>query len=151
MRRSCFNEKKRVEEAVCVLKGRIYVLKVAVSVGNQRVEEVVYMRLTPHKIDTPAPCPLVSHPRPIDPKNDNVWSTWIAMEEEIGFLDKADDLRIRQAEQQWEFEVPFNFTTRPTESPLAGLVDTLSKFFLAREQGQGRRSGGLVASGNGGK
>ena len=41
----------------------------------------------------------------VDPKNDNVWATWISMEESLGLLDRADDLRIRQAEQQWEFEV----------------------------------------------
>ena len=41
----------------------------------------------------------------VDPKSDSVWATWVAMEEGLGFLERADDLRIRQAEQQWEFEV----------------------------------------------
>jgi hypothetical protein len=35
-----------------------------------------------------------------------VWNTWVTMEEELGFVDRADELRIRRAEQQWEFEVP---------------------------------------------
>lgn len=51
-----------------------------------------------------------------------------------------------QAEQQWEFEVPAGFTTRPGQavageragvpttalSPMAALTDTLARFFNAR-------------------
>jgi hypothetical protein len=28
------------------------------------------------------------------------------MEEELGFMERAQELRIRRAEQQWEFDVP---------------------------------------------
>ncbi len=108
----------------------------------------------------------------MDPKSESVWATWVSMEEAQGFLERADDLRIRQAEQQWEFEVdlhreragghmamrflfphawglspppncllaplqvPANFTTRPRDSPLAVLADTLARFFTAREKGR---------------
>ncbi|KAG2482122.1 hypothetical protein HYH03_018929 [Edaphochlamys debaryana] len=64
----------------------------------------------------------------VDPKNELTWTSWIAMESEAGFVERADDLRIRQAEQQWEFVVPAGFTTRPAP----GLVDTLAKWFAAR-------------------
>ncbi|GAX83851.1 hypothetical protein CEUSTIGMA_g11276.t1 [Chlamydomonas eustigma] len=69
----------------------------------------------------------------VDPKNDVVWSTWVTMELELGFAERADELRIRQAEQQWEFEVPANFTTRPADSPLSILVESLTQFFSVRE------------------
>lgn len=68
----------------------------------------------------------------VDSKAETVWETWIAMEEELGYLERADELRIRRAEQQWEFEVPAGFTTRPDASPLNSLVDTLARFFKAR-------------------
>lgn len=67
------------------------------------------------------------------------------MEEELGLFDKANELRIRRAEKQWEFVIPSNFTTRRDGGPLAGLGATLSKFFSARE---GATAGG--AGGNGG-
>jgi hypothetical protein len=71
----------------------------------------------------------------VDPKNEKVWSAWIGMEEENGQLERADELRIRRAEQQWEFEVPANFTTRPSaERSLNSLVENLTKFFRARER-----------------
>ena len=41
----------------------------------------------------------------VDPKNDTVWFTWTAMEEDLGFSERAQELRIRQAEKAWEFEV----------------------------------------------
>jgi len=79
----------------------------------------------------------------VDPKNEKVWSTWIGMEQEQGNLERADELRIRRAEQQWEFEVPANFTTRPGDSsPLSGLIDTLSRFFNLRESSSGTNTRG---------
>ncbi|GIL88660.1 hypothetical protein Vretimale_17253 [Volvox reticuliferus] len=64
----------------------------------------------------------------VDPKNETTWASWIAMESELGFVERADELRIRRAEQQWEFVVPAGFTTRPAP----GLLDTLSRFFSLR-------------------
>ncbi|EFJ42835.1 hypothetical protein VOLCADRAFT_83495 [Volvox carteri f. nagariensis] len=64
----------------------------------------------------------------VDPKNETTWASWIAMESEQGFVERADELRIRRAEQQWEFVVPAGFTTRPPP----GLLDTLSQFFSLR-------------------
>lgn len=64
-----------------------------------------------------------------------------------------------QAEQQWEFVVPAGFTTRPANvgavdgpaSPLAGLADTLSRFFSARgwagDGGRGAAGAGAGAQG----
>lgn len=84
----------------------------------------------------------------VDPKAEKVWFTWIAMEADAGQVERADELRIRQAEQQWEFEVPAGFTTRPGGStlmiggqgvppfsPLAALRDTLARFFTVRNAG----------------
>ncbi len=83
----------------------------------------------------------------MDPKAEKVWFTWIAMEADAGYFERAEELRIRSAEQAWEFEVPAGFTTRPGGSaaggtagagdagisnPLAALRDTLSQFFSAR-------------------
>lgn len=71
----------------------------------------------------------------VDPKNEKVWAAWIGMEEENGQLERADDLRIRRAEQQWEFEVPANFTTRPSaERSLNTLMENLATFFKVREK-----------------
>ncbi len=63
------------------------------------------------------------------------------MEEELGRLDAANELRIRRGEQQWEFVIPPTFTTRPSESsPLEAVAATLSRFFKLR-------SGAAAASG----
>ena len=73
----------------------------------------------------------------VDPKNEKVWSAWISMEEEIGQMERAEELMIRRAEQQWEFEVPANFTTRPsTERSLSYLIDNLTRFFSVREKSE---------------
>ncbi|GLC37085.1 Protein high chlorophyll fluorescent 107 [Pleodorina starrii] len=72
----------------------------------------------------------------VDPKNETTWASWIAMESELGFVERADELRIRRAEQLWEFVVPSGFTTRPAP----GLLDTLSRFFSLRGfAGQGQQ------------
>lgn len=65
------------------------------------------------------------------------------MEQELGLYELADELRIRRAEQQWEFEVPAGFTTRPDEAPtpLVALVDSLARFFKARGEGPRKRPG----------
>ncbi len=61
-----------------------------------------------------------------------------------------------QAEQQWEFVVPAGFTTRPANvgagdgpaSPLAGLADTLSRFFSVRGwAGDGGRGAAVAGPG----
>lgn len=49
----------------------------------------------------------------VDPRSESAWSTWIAMEDDLGRGDAAQDLRIRRSEQQWEFVIPSTFTTRP--------------------------------------
>lgn len=66
------------------------------------------------------------------------------MEEDLGRLDAANELRIRRSEQQWEFVIPASFSTRPVEARkggtlpssaggvLQGLLDTLNSFFTAR-------------------
>jgi hypothetical protein len=48
----------------------------------------------------------------VDPKNESTWSTWISMEEDLGRLEAANELRIRRSEQQWEFVIPSSFSTR---------------------------------------
>eukprot|EP00878_Enallax_costatus_P009184 GHUV01009601.1.p1 GENE.GHUV01009601.1~~GHUV01009601.1.p1 ORF type:complete len:573 (+),score=203.07 GHUV01009601.1:762-2480(+) len=93
----------------------------------------------------------------VDPKNESTWSTWIKMEEDLGRLDAANELRIRRSEQQWEFVIPASFSTRPGKGPtpssgggvLQGLLDTLNSFFTARgqaEQQQGGRAAATAAS-----
>ncbi|KXZ45393.1 hypothetical protein GPECTOR_55g299 [Gonium pectorale] len=89
----------------------------------------------------------------VDPKNETTWATWVAMESELGNVERADELRIRQAEQQWEFVVPPGFTTRPTP----GILDTLARFFSVRGFGGGAgaaapaaSAGAAVAGGGGG-
>ncbi|KAG1665983.1 hypothetical protein FOA52_010081 [Chlamydomonas sp. UWO 241] len=80
----------------------------------------------------------------VDPQSSKVWLTWITMEEELGMVDRAEDLRQRQAEQQYVFEVPYNFTTRPgatVGSALSGLLSTLQNFFTAREKATGSSTG----------
>jgi len=86
----------------------------------------------------------------VDPKSEAVWSTWITMEQEAGFLERAEELRIRQAEQQWEFEVPAGFTTRPSSgSPLTALTDTLARFFRARDAASASPSAAAAAAASG--
>ncbi|PNW79465.1 hypothetical protein CHLRE_09g416200v5 [Chlamydomonas reinhardtii] len=79
----------------------------------------------------------------VDPKSETTWASWIAMESELGEIERVDELRIRQAERQWEFVVPAGFTTRPAP----GLVDTLARFFSARGFGS---DGNGSSSSNGG-
>ncbi|KAG2431428.1 hypothetical protein HXX76_009443 [Chlamydomonas incerta] len=78
----------------------------------------------------------------VDPKNETTWASWIAMESELGEIERVDELRIRQAERQWEFVVPAGFTTRPAP----GLVDTLARFFSARGFGGADSGGGRSAA-----
>lgn len=77
----------------------------------------------------------------MDPKNEATWGTWIDMEEDLGRLEAANELRIRRGEQQWEFVIPSSFTTRPDGSLLDALAGTLNKFFkLRREARKGKQS-----------
>ncbi|GBF99253.1 mRNA maturation factor [Raphidocelis subcapitata] len=101
----------------------------------------------------------------VDPRNESTWGTWIAMEEELGRLEAANDLRIRRGEQQWEFVIPSSFTTRPPGGgggeeegsgegggaaaagapalgPLNSILTTINRFFRARGEGFGRAGGG---------
>ncbi|MEW5298917.1 MAG: hypothetical protein WDW36_001987 [Sanguina aurantia] len=89
----------------------------------------------------------------VDPKNVAVWSTWIDMEQELGLYELADELRIRRAEQQWEFEVPAGFTTRPDEAPTPPRRPGPRKRPGAEgqygdERSLGSRDGGGVGSGS---
>jgi hypothetical protein len=79
----------------------------------------------------------------VEPRNDVVWETWIAMEDELGAADVANELRVRRAERQWEFVIPANFTTRP-ETALGSLLSTLNTFFSQRTSAAGgaKRDGG---------
>ena len=115
----------------------------------------------------------------VDPRNDRTWGTWIQMEEELGRLEAASDLRIRRGEQQWEFVIPSSFTTRPPGSGadggggggggalgggtgggggvLDGILATINRFFRAWDgassgggSGSGAASGSGGGSGNGG-
>jgi hypothetical protein len=87
------------------------------------------------------------------------------MEEELGRLEAANDLRIRRGEQQWEFVIPSSFTTRPPGGggggegegdaagaaavvaglgggPLNAILSTINRFFRARgEAGEGGGAG----------
>jgi hypothetical protein len=56
------------------------------------------------------------------------------MEEDAGYEERADELRIRQAEQAWEFEVPAGFTTRPSGTPVT--LGGPSSKSSAREDGK---------------
>ncbi len=77
----------------------------------------------------------------VEPKADKVWFTWIAMETDGGFAERADELRIRQAEQQWEFEVPAGFTTRP-----GGLGSAPTAAAAAAASGGAAQAGGAAAA-----
>ncbi len=65
----------------------------------------------------------------VDPKSEISWDSWIATEADLGRVEAADELRIRRAEQQWEFVVPPGFTTRPAPGLVEGLI---RRFFAAR-------------------
>jgi hypothetical protein len=105
----------------------------------------------------------------VDPKNESTWSTWIKMEEDLGRLEAANELRIRRSEQQWEFVIPASFSTRPAgAADLAGnvldgsssasgaaaglvksLLGTLNRFFSARGAavpGGAAAAGGSISS-----
>jgi hypothetical protein len=105
----------------------------------------------------------------VDPKNESTWSTWITMEEDLGRLEAANELRIRRSEQQWEFVIPASFSTRPAgAAELAGnasdgsssasgtaaglvqsLLGTLNRFFSARGAavpGGAAAAGGSISS-----
>jgi len=74
----------------------------------------------------------------VDPKNEATWSSWIQMEEDMGRLEAANELRIRSSEQQWEFVIPASFSTRTAggsdagSSVLQSLLGTLNRFFSIR-------------------
>jgi hypothetical protein len=80
----------------------------------------------------------------VDAKNEATWSSWVQMEEDLGRLDAANELRIRSTEQQWEFVVPASFSTRTTAGHLgdssSGLVqslfNTLNRFFSVQADGR---------------
>ncbi len=82
----------------------------------------------------------------VAPKSTTTWETWIALEEELGRLDAANELRIRRDEQQWEFVIPPTFSTRPAEgsSPLATIAATLQRFFSLRGQVAGSAAEGTA-------
>ena len=77
----------------------------------------------------------------VDPKNETTWGTWIAMEEDLGRLTAANELRIRRSEQQWEFVIPSSFSTRPGASVFDSLLNTLNSFFSARSSNNSSSSG----------
>ncbi|KAI8472927.1 MAG: hypothetical protein J3K34DRAFT_519304 [Monoraphidium minutum] len=83
----------------------------------------------------------------VEPRNESTWATWIQMEEELGRLEAANDLRIRRGEQQWEFVIPSSFTTRPDGGgggggPLNAMLSTINRFFRLRGEGGGGNGGG---------
>jgi hypothetical protein len=77
------------------------------------------------------------------------------MEEDLGHLEAANELRIRRGEQQWEFVIPSSFTTRPDGSALASdastllqsLLGTLNRFFSVRSGGSMAPGGSAAARG----
>lgn len=85
----------------------------------------------------------------VDPRNESTWATWIQMEEELGRLEAANDLRIRRGEQQWEFVIPSSFTTRPDGAGASGalnaMLQTINRFFRLRGEGSGGGSGESAA------
>jgi hypothetical protein len=84
----------------------------------------------------------------VDAKNEATWSSWVQMEEDLGRLEAANELRIRSTEQQWEFVVPASFSTRAaarhssdsSSGLLQSLVSTLNRFFSVRAGGRGGAS-----------
>jgi hypothetical protein len=76
------------------------------------------------------------------------------MEEDLGRLEAANELRIRSSEQQWEFVIPASFSTRMPAGAgadgasglLQSLVGTLNRFFSVRG---GAAAGGSNGSSNG--
>jgi hypothetical protein len=87
----------------------------------------------------------------VDPKNEPTWGTWIAMEDDLGRVDAANELRIRRSEQQWEFVIPASFSTRPEGNSLLGsLLTTLNTFFGRRGQAGAGSSNGSGSSSGGG-
>ncbi|KAF5836098.1 hypothetical protein DUNSADRAFT_6469 [Dunaliella salina] len=79
----------------------------------------------------------------VDSKNEAVWGSWITMERDLGFTERADELEIKLNENRWEFEVPAGFTTRVDSSPvtaLARMTDMLRRFFTIRGDGKGSAS-----------
>jgi hypothetical protein len=96
----------------------------------------------------------------VDPKNEATWSSWIQMEEDLGRLEAANELRIRSSEQQWEFVIPATFSTRSGGSSgadssssglLQSLMGTLNSFFSLRGSGTGSGSIGSNGGSNGGR
>jgi hypothetical protein len=69
----------------------------------------------------------------VDPRSDAVWMVWLAMEEDLGAFDLASELRSIRRAGAYEFQIPPNFTTRPS-SP--GLVNTLKNWLTAFSQRQ---------------
>jgi hypothetical protein len=94
----------------------------------------------------------------VDPKNEATWGSWIQMEEDLGRLEAANELRIRRGEQQWEFVIPSSFTTRPEDgsgsagaagvsgSVLQALLGTLNRFFTVRSGGSSSGGGGRATA-----
>lgn len=84
----------------------------------------------------------------VDAKNEATWSSWVQMEEDLGRLEAANELRIRSTEQQWEFVVPASFSTRTSAGQssdgsnglLQSLANTLNRFFSVRAGGRGGAS-----------
>jgi hypothetical protein len=73
------------------------------------------------------------------------------MEEDLGRLEAANELRIRSSEQQWEFVIPATFSTRSggangadssSSGLLQSLMGTLNSFFSLRGSGTGSGSSG---------
>ena len=52
-----------------------------------------------------------------------------ALKDDEGFAERANELRIRWVEKQWEFVVPSTFTTRPDSGLVAPLLTFLNHFF----------------------
>eukprot|EP00887_Chlorella_sp_A99_P006541 scaffold3.g6541.t1 len=76
-----------------------------------------------------------------DPKSEPSWLAWAAMEEDLGALERANELRNFSMQERQEIVRPANFTTlapaRGAGGALAPVIDKIASWFRAKDAAEG--------------
>lgn len=78
-----------------------------------------------------------------DPTSEPSWLAWAAMEEDMGAVQRAQELRSFSLQERQEVIAPVNFTTLPAGNRAGGLVE---KIFVRVASWFGDERGGMYAS-----
>eukprot|EP01024_Parvocaulis_polyphysoides_P050724 TRINITY_DN494_c0_g2_i1.p1 TRINITY_DN494_c0_g2~~TRINITY_DN494_c0_g2_i1.p1 ORF type:complete len:267 (-),score=44.13 TRINITY_DN494_c0_g2_i1:277-1077(-) len=72
----------------------------------------------------------------IDTQNEPSWVAWIQMEERLGLMNRAQEVRLLRTQQKVDIQQGTNFTTRPQPS-INPVLNTISNWFNPLGKGDG--------------